>query len=98
MREVLEVRGFPYTIQAISAWERGDSAPPAKVVSSIESYLGIAQGTLGVHLGYPAESPLSERLDAIEARQDRQELALRRIREQLEALLPDPAPRPRGRR
>lgn len=98
MVTVLGMRGYRYTIQAVSAWERGESAPPADVVKAIEGHLGIAQGTLGIHLGYPAGDPLNERLDAIEARQDRQELALREIL----ARLPEPpaggVPRPRGRR
>lgn len=98
VKVMLEVRGYPYTVQAISAWERGESAPPAHVVRAVEAHIGVASGTLGIHLGYPAGDPLSDRLEWIEARQDQQEATLREIREQLAALLQASAPPKRARR
>jgi len=98
MRAALKTRGHSYTAQAISAWERGESVPPASVVRSIEDRIGIAEGTLGIFLGYPAGDPLSERLEVIEARQEQQEQTLREIADQLRQLLLAPEPPKRGRR
>lgn len=93
VKEQLAGRNLHYSTQGVSAWERGESAPPADVVRAIEDILDVSRGTLGIHLDLVADDPLSERLLAIEAGLDaqRQERAeIRRLLERIERLLGDP--------